>query len=224
MKVSTTTLILGVSLAVVAGLFGTTIFGVADLHNTALTSASASGVITGHVTTTLTDSAGNIKEYRQSDNQIVNTGETCVTKVLFAVSPSTVTTGPCGAAFTSGFRFIGIGNYSTAANGTQTALGNEYQLSMPSLARSGSVAVMTNSTGLDQTAGSFGKAVISKTFTCTHCVNPQIVTESGLFNSTNVHADPMFARQQFSAITMNNGDSLTVQWTVNVGGAAALSP
>jgi len=227
MKPNTTTLVLGVSLAVVTGLFGSTIFGTIGSTNLDNTSLGTAGYITGHVTTTLTDAAGNIKEYRQSDNQIVNTGESCVTKLLFgAAGGDTVSSGICTGEFNSGFRFIGIGNYTTSVNGTNTKLGNEYlAASVPSLARGVSSVTMTNSTGTDGSTTSVGKAVISRTFTCTHCATPQIVAESGLFNSTSVNADPMFARQTFSAITMNTGDSLTVQWTINVGGTTnALTP
>lgn len=227
MKPNTTTLVLGVSLAVVTGLFSSTIFGTMGSTNLDSTSLGTAGYITGHVTTTLTDAAGNIKEYRQSDNQIVNTGESCVTKLLFgAAGGDTVASGVCTGEFNDGFRYIGIGNYTTSVNGTNTALGQEYRsTSVPSLARGVGSVVMTNSTGTDGATVSFGKAVISRTFTCTHCSIPQVVAESGLFNGTSVNNTPMFARQTFTGITMNNGDSLTVQWTINVGGTTnALTP
>lgn len=217
MKANTTTLILGVSLAVVAGLFGSTIFGVSDSNNSAQTSASASGLITGHVTTTLRDADGNIKEYRQSDNTIVNNGENCVAKMLFGSSPTVAGTSVCTGSITDGFRYVGIGNYTTAVNGTNTTLGNEYSSAkgVASLARGGAATVtMTNSTGA---TGSSASVLISKQFTSSQAA-AQIVQESALFNSTSVASGGMFARQTFSSITMNNGDSLTVAWTVNIGG------
>lgn len=225
MKVNTTTLILGVSLAVVAGLFGTTIFGVVDLNNTALTSASASGVITGHVTTTLRDSDGNIKEYRQSDNLIVNQGENCVTKMLFgAAGGSTVGTGVCTGSNSDGFRYIQIGNSSQTVQSSDFKLGVPYNATsgVPSLVPKVSTVTLTNSSG--STAGTTAIAVLATTFTSTQAA-AQTVSESGLFNSTTDSTNAMFARQTFTGITMNNGDSLTVQWTINVGGTAnALTP
>ena len=42
-------------------------------------------------------------------------------------------------------------------------------------------------------------------------------TTQALFNT-----DAMFARQTFSPITVNAGETLTVEWTVNIGGAGTL--
>ncbi|TBR07083.1 MAG: hypothetical protein EPO62_08950 [Candidatus Nitrosotenuis sp.] len=227
MKLNTTTLVFGVALTVVAGLFSSTIFGSIGSSNNAQTSLGTAGVITGHVTTILTDANGNIKEYRQSDNQIVNNGENCVAKMLFgAAGGSTVSTGVCTGAVSDGFRYIGIGNYTTAVNGTNSMLGNEYSAAkgVTSLARGVATTTMTNSTGTDGSTTSFGKVVLAKTFTSSQSAS-QIVQESGLFNTTSVATGGMFARQTFTSITMNNGDSLTVQWTINIGGTTnALTP
>jgi len=43
----------------------------------------ATGTILGHVTTTVLDNEGNIKAYRQSDNDIVNQGFDCATDRIF---------------------------------------------------------------------------------------------------------------------------------------------
>ena len=221
MKIGTTTLVLGVALTVVAGLFSSTIFGLIGTSDNAKASTATSALITGHVTTEVRDALGNIKEYRQSDNTIVNGGENCVGKLLFgAAGGDTVTTGTCTGEFNAGFRFIGIGNYTTNVNGTNTALGQEYRSSVPSLARTavGAASVtMSNSTGATGST-SQQTVTLSDTWTCTHCSNGLIVRESGLFNSTNVNNSYMFARQTFSSITLNNNDSLTVTWTVNIGG------
>ncbi len=225
MKVNTTTLILGVSLAVVAGLFGSTIFGVTDSNNNALTSASASGLITGHVTTTLTDTAGNIKEYRQSDNLIVNQGENCVTKMLFgALGGDTLGTSVCTGQNTDGFRYIQIGNSSQTVQSSDYKLGNPYNATsgVSSLVPKVATVTLTNSTGSG--SGTTAIALLTTTFTSTQTA-AQTVSESGLFNSTIDNTNGMFARQTFTGISMNNGDSLTVQWTINVGGTGnALTP
>ncbi|MEM3064198.1 MAG: hypothetical protein QW177_02380 [Candidatus Nitrosotenuis sp.] len=217
MKLNTTALVIGVALVVVAGLFGSTIFGITGIKNNAQSTAAAAGLITGHVVTTLTDPDGNIKAYRQSDNIIVNNGENCVAKMLFgAAGGDTVSTGVCTGEISDGFRYIGIGNYTTNVNGTNTSLGNEYSAAkgVPSLARGVATVIMTNSTGA---TGSFASVQLTKTFTSSQS-NPQTVTESGLFNNTSIASGAMFSRQTFSPITMNNGDSLTVQWTISIGG------
>ena len=57
--------------------------------------------------------------------------------------------------------------------------------------------------------------VLSKTFTAG--ADFGAVTESGLFNSTTANKNGMLARNVFSAVTINNGDSITITWTFNVG-------
>ena len=126
MKLSTTTLVLGIALTVVAGLFSSTIFGLAGTKNDAQTSASATGLITGHVITTVRDAAGNIKEYRQSDNQVLNQGENCAAKMLFGGSGGAgAGTTVCTGTNTSGFTFIEVGN------STQTVTSADYKLGNP---------------------------------------------------------------------------------------------
>lgn len=225
MKLSTTTLVLGVALAVVAGLFSSTIFGITGIKSDAQTSTTATGLITGHVVTTLTDSDGNIKAYRQSDNLIVNNGENCVSKMLFgAAGGSTVGNQVCTGASTSGFRYIAIGNGTQVVGSNNSTLGVEYSTAsgVPSLAAKFSTITWTNSTGSG--SGTTAQAVMAASFTNGN-TNAQTVRESGLFNATAANPRGMFARQTFSDITMNSGDSLTVQWTINIGGTSGtLSP
>jgi len=208
------TLVLGVSLAVVAGLFGSSTFDITGMKSDAQTSAAANGVITGHVTTTVTDSEGNIKAYRQSDNLIVNNGENCVSKMLFKGGGATGT-GVCTGANTAGFNFVAIGNGTNAAADANIRLQTiqiEPGLSTPLQG----TTTLTNASGTTPAS-----ALISATFT--NNGGPTTVRESGLFNGTNMGTSGMFARQVFTAINMNNGDSLTVQWTVNIGGTTTFN-
>lgn len=222
MKLNTTTLILGVSLAVVAGLFSSTVFGVGGTNANTQASTSTTGLITGHVTTMLTDSAGNIKEYRQSDNLIVNQGENCVSKMLFGASGgNSAGSQVCTGTNSAGFRTIAVGNSTFATASDQYKLGNPYNATsgVPSLVpKAATTVTWNNSTG--STTGTTAQVVLATTFTSTQTA-AQTVSESGLFNSTDDATNAMFARQQFTGISMNNGDSLTVQWTINIGGSTA---
>ena len=234
MKYSTT-ILFGVSLAVVAGLFGSGIFGVtitkADQANLGTT-----GLITGHVITTLTDSNGVIKEYRQSDNMIVNQGENCALKMLFQASPAGAGTSVCAGANTSGFNVIEIGNGSASV---QTPTSTDYRLysshnntsvgssagNNPGMVRKVATTITwTNSTSA--TASGAAQVVLAATFTNSGS-SSKTVNESGLFNTTNTgsfwQTDAMFARQTFTSITMAPSDSLTVQWTINVGGTSTIN-
>lgn len=232
MKYSTT-ILFGVSLAVVAGLFGSGIFGL-TITKADQASLGTTGLFTGHVTTTLTDSEGNIKEYRQSDNLIVNQGENCALKLLFQTVPGDAGNTVCAGANNNGFKYIEIGNVSATQSGTPVApLSTDVRLygshnatgsagNNPGLLRKAATTVTwTNSTTLG--AGQ-AQVIMAATFTNSGS-SSKTVNESGLFNDTAsaFQSDAMFARQVFSTITMAPSDSLTVQWTINVGGTTTFN-
>ncbi|MEM3144332.1 MAG: hypothetical protein QXW91_06890, partial [Candidatus Nitrosotenuis sp.] len=123
MKTSTTTLVLAIGLVAIGGLFGSTIFGISGTKSNMEASTAATGLITGHVVTTLTDSDGNVLAYRQSDNIIVNNGENCVAKLLFQGTTGAAGTSVCTGDNTTGFRFIAIGTGTGAAAADNVGLG-----------------------------------------------------------------------------------------------------
>jgi hypothetical protein len=232
MKSNTTILVLGVALTVVAGLFSSAVFGLIGSKSDAQSDASATGLITGHVTTVHKDAAGNILGYRQSDNLIVNQGENCALNLLFAAGGGAATgNNVCTGANTAGFRYIAIGNVSNGQTGTPPSpTSTDFKLFNPynsTAANAGMVRQFgvvsptgwTNSTL--STSASAASVVMSATFT-NNAGGARTVNESGLFNATdgNTNTDGMFARQVFSTITLNTNDSLTVQWTINVGGTS----
>lgn len=230
----TTTILFGVSLAVVAGLFGSGLFGV-SITKADQTNLDTSGLFTGHVTTIVRDSQGNIKEYRQSDNLIVNQGENCALKLLFQQAPAAAGNTVCAGANTIGFHFIEIGNVSATQSGTPaTPISTDFRLygshnntgsagNNPGLVRKAATTVTwTNNTSATSTAAA--SVVMAATFTNSGS-SSKTVNESGLFNDTaaNFQTDGMFARQTFSTITLSASDSLTVQWTVNIGGTGTIN-
>ena len=236
MKLGTTTLILGVALTVAAGLFGAASFGLIETNNVSKASTTTTGLITGHVTTIHTDSAGNIVGYRQSDNLIVNGGENCALKLLFAATGGDASgNSVCTGTNDAGYRWIAIGNTTNAFTAgttpglplsTDTKLGNphnstSYGLETGLARKYGVVGATgwTNST--TATNANAASVVMSATFTNT-AAGARIVNESALFNATdgNHQTDAMFAKQVFSGISLNANDSLTVQWTINVGGTS----
>jgi hypothetical protein len=238
MKLGTSTLILGVALAVVAGLFSAAAFGLIGTKTDAQTSTAATGLFTGHVTTIHKDAAGNIIGYRQTDNLIVNQGENCALKLLFA-SNSGLATGNsvCTGANTIGFRYIAIGNVSNAQTGTPPSptstdvkLFNPYNSTAANagMARQFGVVGTTTANGWTNSTTAISadaaKVIMAATFT-NNAGGARNVNESALFNNTdgNTNSDGMFARQVFSTISLNPNDSLTVQWTINIGGTQAIS-
>ncbi|NDB33248.1 MAG: hypothetical protein EB150_09610 [Nitrososphaeria archaeon] len=225
MKLNTTTLVLGLSLAVVAGLFASsTIFG-SGFVNKEQTAARASAFITGHVTTIQKDSQGDIIAYRQTDNQIVNQGENCASKLLFSKNITSAGGSVCAGANTQGFRFIQIGNGTTPSFAVQVGLAsphNKTSFGNGATLNIGEATTVTWTNNTSSTASSAASVVLSKTFT-NGSPNSQTVTESGLFNSTDNNINAMFARQTFSSISLAANDQLTVQWTINVGGTSTIN-
>lgn len=228
MNRNTTYALFGVTVAIVAGMVGANLplsqsLGLAENQST----SDSEGIkILGHVTYELKDASGNIKAYRQTDNVVVNSGKNCVSKLLFG-GPSTsrgaAGSTVCTGANTAPWNIIGLGN-DTAANAITPAQ-NDFALQKESTtvgnsfnARTAGTITYTNQTG---TSGS-SSVLIQATFGPISGIRSAglYVVSSGLFNNTNQatpSAGGLFAEQAITPILVNNGDSLAIKWTVNVG-------
>lgn len=209
----TTIALLGAVFAVTAGMlsvnaFSATPFLVAQSASTTHDDA----LIQGHVTYVVKDSDGKIKSYIQSDNLVVDVGETCVAQSMFRSNGTNCDvfqdTGATNPSTTNGFNWIAIGNGTTlvAVDGSNTALpgggtgGGEKQ-------RLQSLAAITNSTTVGATA------VMSKTFSF-DAGSATTIRNSGLFDkSTTGH---LFSAQDIS-VPVGASDTLTVTWTITLG-------
>ena len=207
-------------IAVAAGLFGA--YGMSDVMSQTFTNtADTSAYMLGHVAYIHKDASGNVIGYQQTDNIIVNQGEDCVLAKMFAASTTGV--GNCEPSDTTGvYTIIGIGNgtgsgFDPTADNADTGLGQE--MNAAGLTRTGAEDVTLTASSGDTEA----RAVISEEFT-NSSPNSQEISESGLFNTTSTTTDGMFAKQIFSNnVTLANGESLTVEWTINVGGTGSFN-
>ena len=177
----------------------------------------------GHITVEAYNEAGDMIAYRQTDNEVVNTGEQCILKMLFkeGTNRGGVGTTACVGALTTPWNIIGIGTnndsgiYATGASNAnkeiQVRLGNETSTTTGLDRAEATTQTWTNGTSTATT-----KIVLAKTFTMesgrTHSIG-----ESGLFNSTTIAASGLLARQTFSDVALTDGDSITVTWTFTVG-------
>ncbi|SRR5579885_556596 len=161
----------------------------------------------GHVTLTVTDPQGHIVAYHQGDNVVVNQAEDCLSAKIFGIaSPQCSVSGA-----SANYNVIGIGN-ATGPTAAKTDTGLAHEITSGGLGR----VTATTQTETDATSGAPVQDVLQAQFTNSQGANT--VTEAGLFNSTSVSSTKgMFAHQTFSGITLNNGDSLTVKWTVTMG-------
>jgi hypothetical protein len=169
------------------------------------------------------DQDGNLKDYKQSDNVITNTGENCVSKAIFR--PSLYRTGTtnavCTGAITQPFAYIALGIGTTAEAPTDNNM--ETQTSATGLGIALGSITFTNSTGAGSGTNGAAKVVIARTFTNTSggTVN---IAEAGLFNDTASSTNGMFAHKVFTPIAVANNDQLTVTWTINFGNTTSFLP
>ncbi len=215
------------ALAVTAGGLGLSLTGVFDDDNVIAQSNTATGLMMGHLTVEAHDEGGDLIAYRQTDNEVVDDGEQCILKMLFATTDSTAgrggytSTTACTGALTGAWDVIAIGtdNDNSPYNSEDAAvvdklvvLGNETSTSM-GLER----GTATTKTWTNGTSNTTTKIVLSKTFTSNAGSDPHLIGESGLFNSTTADRNGMLARQTFTDVSLSNGDSITITWTFTVG-------
>jgi len=175
---------------------------------------------------------GELIAYRQSDNEVVDDGEQCILKMLFATTDGTAgrggytSTGACTGILTGAWDVIAIGtNASYVAEETHVLLFNETSSSDGLERGIATTKTWTNGTGYWYPLRSEGdrsinetttKIVLSKTFT-NDSPRAHTIAESGLFNSTTPDANGMLARQTFTGVALSNGDSITITWTFTAG-------
>ena len=215
------------ALAVTAGGLGLSLTGVFDDDNVIAQSNTATGLMMGHLTVEAHDEGGDLIAYRQTDNEVVDDGEQCILKMLFATTDSTAgrggytSTTACTGALTGAWDVIAIGtdNDNSPYNSADASvidklvvLGNETSTSMGLERGTATTKTWTNGTGNTAT-----KLVLSKTFTSNAGSTAHAIGESGLFNSTTADRNGMLARQTFTDVSLSNGDSITITWTFTVG-------
>ena len=217
MNSKSTITVLVAALAVLSGAMGMSMTGVFSDQEimTASTRNVAVGLMTGHLEIEARHMNGELFDYRQLDNIIVNDGEQCILKMLFSNGTSgagrgattTVGAGACTGALTNPWSVIAIGTCTSCApDGTNVVLGTEV------VTNGGQRVYASEATWTNATS----QIVLKNTFTAAGG-NIGAVTESGLFNSTTSNKNGMLARTTFDAVTINDGDSITITWTFTVG-------
>jgi len=223
MKTASTNIVLTIIVAVSTGGLGLSLTGVFDDNNVTTTSNTANSLLMGHLTIEAHDEIGDLIAYRQSDNEVVDDGEQCILKMLFATTDGTAgrggytSTGACTGILTGAWDVIAIGTDSSfVPEETHVLLFNETSSSDGLERGTATTKTWTNGTDSQNTGTTPTKIVLSKTFT-NDSPRAHTIAESGLFNSTTVDANGMLARQTFTGVALSNGDSITITWTFTVG-------
>ena len=224
------------AIAVLSGGLGFSMTGVFDDQNLMTSNLlPATGFLMGQEEIEARNADGEIVAYRLSDNEVVDDGEQCILKMLFASTQAsagrgeyvTDGSGACTGALTAAWNVIAIGTCNATADCSAAyddgaaasaqdllvRLGNETSTTGGLERSKASTITWTNGTGATTT-----KIVLANTFTSTSPIT-HLIGESGLFNSTTWVADKggMLARQTFTDVSLANGDSITVTWTFTVG-------
>ena len=222
---SKTTLIgLVAAVAVLSGGLGMSVTGAfSDLKIADYSPVNTVGMLVGHLEVEARHADGELFAYRQLDNEVVDDGEQCILKMLFATTGKGATagrgeyasTGDCSGVLTAAWDVIAIGTCTTcAAADTDVSLGTEIT------GNGKDRGYATTKTWTNGSAANPTKIVLSKTFTSSG--GTSAVTESGLFNATAngsaaAKANGMLARSTFASVSISSGDSITITWTFQVG-------
>ena len=220
------------AMAVLSGALGMSMTGTFSDQKIGVSSV-ATGLMTGHLEIEARNADGELIAYRQTDNEVVDDGEQCILKLLFATTEASgdrggyasAGKGACTGVLSGAWDVIAIGTGTASATDVKIKLGNDTSGTLvfgaagwngvQGLER-GMATAKTWSNGTGGGNADNTKIVLSKTFTNLSAVS-HTIAESGLFNSTTVAGSGMLARNIFSAVTLANGDSITITWTFKVG-------
>ena len=180
----------------------------------------------GHVEYTVMDASGLVKAYYQGDNLVVNVGDNCAADRLFNPGSS----GICTSFGTNGFQYIAIGNATSTFDDTNTSLGAAATTTTDGeQARRRDSAPAFTASSTNSTSGSQIIVETPSPFTF-GASNATTVRNAALFDAaasaadangqtTTVGTSNMFSVQNLSpAVTVSNGDTLNVRWTITIGG------
>ena len=163
---------------------------------------SESGNIMGHITMVVTDENGNIKDYIQTDNLVVDEGIDTMGDLIFP-DINLNSNGTDGK-----FDWVGIGTGATGAAAGNT--GEETVIATCQRVQDGTV------TGVSTVSGEI-TVTVDASFSgsvCTGAITEAVLTNSG--TGTSADAGELLARQTFSAVNVGASDTLTVSWEITL--------
>jgi len=247
MNSKTTIIGLVAAIAVLSGAMGLSVTGAFSDQTIAQTTIPATGMLMGQVMIEAHNGDGELIAYRIGDNEVVDDGEQCILKMLFATSGIVLGSGnadgrgqylnpdgtgqantsnaACTGILTGAWDVIAVGKGVDKCGAAQnvacstTALHDKLVLMMDEVVGDGlSRDYATTKTWQNGTGATETQIVLKKTFTWNAGDASAItVYESGLFNMTGVSGSGMLAHKTFAGVVLAENDSITVQWTFKVG-------
>ena len=243
MNSKTTIVGLVAAIAVLSGAMGLSVTGAFSDQTIAQSTIPATGFLMGQVMIEAHNEDGELIAYRMGDNEVVDGGEQCILKMLFATSGGGgdgdhgasgdtdfgrgqyASTDVCTGILTGAWDVIAVGKGVDKCGAAQnvacstTALHDKLVLMMDEVVGDGlSRDYATTKTWQNGTGATETQIVLKKTFTWNlGDATPITVYESGLFNMTGVPGSGMLAHKTFAGVVLAENDSITVQWTFKVG-------
>jgi len=214
-----TSLLLGTVIVLSVGILGLYSYFDGEVTST-LNSQTAGAFMTGHLSMTVIGPDGNVKQYVQTDNFILPTGEDCTIKKLFVGSGNT-------ASSVSDVCPNNVGTFNKIAllTGACTPLSTHTTLTEGGCTLEATtvglnpVAVTINDLATIPASGDTEPHIdIDNDFLPTATVT---ITAAAVTNSTSLTAGDheVFAKADVSPdVTVNSGDTLTVRWDIEIGG------
>jgi hypothetical protein len=216
------------AIAVLSGGLGLSLTDAFDDQKPMISSTATTGLLMGHLEIEARHADGELFAYRQIDNEVVDGGEGCILKMLFASSGGLTNANTddgrgqynspqgtlCVGALTGAWDVIAIGTGSVA--GLDAAVHDLYTGVNTEVLGDG----LQRAQATDKTWGTNGSGasprtqiIMKNTFTATAS---HVINESGLFNSTSVSTGGMLAHNTFDNVNLTSDDSITVTWTFKV--------
>ncbi|MEX0639885.1 MAG: hypothetical protein WD018_02140 [Nitrosopumilaceae archaeon] len=168
-------------------------------------SPNESAYMIGHVEYTVRGADGQVKQYAQGDNDIVQRGKDCAAQMIFDNSSSTACTITSG---TTGFNFIAIGNATGAIDGTE--------IQLDSLGADGEIDRTPGTITIDTSGSNTIATITTSTPFAFTSISSTTVQQSGLFDDGTPVSGNMFAMRDALAIPVTSADTLTVTWKITL--------
>jgi len=182
-------------------------------EQTQVQTGSSVGIGSGHFTVTVRDEFGTVKSVSQSDNDIMNTGENCVAKMIFR-HPTNAGTGVCVGATSASWNWMCL-DESAVILKTDREIGDVPESAGLSACQQADITWNQNSTS---TSNALSKVTLRLSSVFTNGGADETISGVGIFNSSTRTTNSMFSQSNFTATLVTGSSTLTVNYDYEIGG------
>ena len=177
------------------------------------------GSIYGHITAIHSDSDGNIVSYVQTDNLVANIGKDCMAELVFASAGGASCESAVSAKYSTIVLYDGtsfpVTTNVSLANGLLTNDVEEASFTGLGFVQ-GTVTEDTAAFGTGYVDGTGSTTKITNTFTASTGVSGKNIDGAALLDD-NTPPQSVLAGQQFTAVSLTDGDTLAITWLITLG-------